>query len=373
MIYLDNAATSFPKPESVYRAVDSTMRFIGANPGRSGHRMALSAARIILDARQVLAELLHVKDPEQIVFGSNCTDMLNLAIKGAIKDGMHVLTSVWAHNSVLRPLYQLAEKGRIRLRVVSDILSSIGRDTDLVVIPHANNVTGEIIPVEQVAVLCQIHRCQLILDAAQTAGILPLYPEEWGVDYCAMPGHKSLLGPQGTGALYIAKNHDLIPLKEGGTGTSSHLLTQPSELPERYESGTLNTPGLAGLAQGVRYACLHRAEIRAHELLLTEHLLAELMDIPHVQVYGATDAISRVGTVSFNIGGLSSGAVAEKLDAHGFFVRSGLHCAPLAHEALGTTQTGTVRASLGYANTLSDVNALLHQISCIAKAAHHFM
>lgn len=371
MIYLDNAATSFPKPECVYLAMDRAQRYIGANPGRSGHRLSLSAARIVYDARTVLSELMHINEPERILFGSNCTDMLNLAIKGAVREGMHVVTSVWSHNSVLRPLKRLAEEGHIKLQITADVMRAINRTTDLVVIPHANNVTGEISPVEQISVLCQLNHCKLLLDAAQTAGVLPLYPEEWGVDLCAMPGHKSLLGPQGTGVLYIGPNCALTPLKEGGTGTSSDLLSQPDELPERYESGTLNTPGIAGLAQGVRYVLEHRAEIRAHELLLTEHLLKGLHNIAHVKVYGPVDAVSRVGTVSFNIDNLDSGYVAEQLDDFGIFVRSGLHCAPLAHEALGTQLTGTVRASLGFANTLNDVDALLHRLSCIAKTAPH--
>ena len=174
MIYLDNAATSFPKPESVYRAVELTQRFIGANPGRSGHRLSLSAARILLDTREALAALLHISDPESLIFGSNCTDMLNLAIHGVCREGMNVLTSVYAHNSVLRPLNHLARTGKIHLQTVTDIPSAIRRNTDLVVVPHANNVTGVIQPIEQIAVLCQMNRARLIVDAAQTAGVLPL-------------------------------------------------------------------------------------------------------------------------------------------------------------------------------------------------------
>ena len=367
MIYLDNAATSFPKPESVYRAVEKTMRVLGANPGRSGHRMSLAAARIVLDAREALAALLHVSNPDDILFGSNCTDLLNLAIKGVCRPGMRVVTTVWSHNSVLRPLKRLASEGKIQLRIASDVLEAIDKHTDLVVVPHANNVTGEIIPVEQVAVLCQMHKALLIVDAAQTAGILPLYPEEWGVDLCAMPGHKGLLGIQGTGALYIRPTLTLDTLKEGGTGTSSHLLTQPEERPERYESGTLNTPGIASLGQGARFALEHRAEIHGQELLLTDALLYGLLNIPHVKVYGALDAISRVGTLSFNVNGRSSSEVADALDRAGICVRAGLHCAPLAHEAMGTLDQGAVRASLGFATNIDDIRALLLAVERIAK------
>ena len=367
MVYLDNAATSFPKPERVLHAVEETMRYLGANPGRSGHRMSLAAARIVLDAREALAAFLHVQNPDDIVFGANCTDMLNLAIQGACTDGMHVLTSAYAHNSVLRPLHRLATEGRIRLTIAVDPLARMGADVDFLILPHADNVTGAIAPIEQAAVLCHMHHSLLLVDAAQTAGVLPLYPEEWGVDLCAMPGHKALLGAQGTGALYIRPGLSLRPLKYGGTGTSSNLLTQPEERPERYESGTLNTPGIASLGQGVRYCLENRPEIRGRELLLTERLLCGLMDIPRVTVYGPLDAISRVGTVSFNVGDLPSGRVADALDEAGICVRAGLHCAPLAHEAMGTGERGAVRASLGYASTRADVDALLQAVAKIQK------
>ena len=368
MIYLDNAATSFPKPESVYRAVETAMRRYGANPGRSGHRLSLAASRLVLGAREALAEFLRVRDPADIVFGANCTDMLNLAVQGVCRAGMHVLTSAYAHNSLLRPLHRLAEAGVIRLTIAADPLKRMGADVDLLALPHADNVTGAILPAEQAALLCRVHGSLFLLDAAQSAGILPLYPQEWGVDLCAMPGHKALLGPQGTGALYIRPGLMLEPLKTGGTGTSSHLLTQPLERPERYESGTLNAPGLAGLAQGVRFCLAHRAETRGRELLLTERLLCGFLNTPKVTVYGPMEALSRVGTVSFNVGALPSEQVADRLDAEdGICVRGGLHCAPLAHEMLGTGGRGAVRASLGFASRKEDVDALLRAVGRMAR------
>ncbi len=367
MIYLDNAATTFPKPEPVYRAMDSVLRNSCANPGRAGHKMSLSASRLMLDARETVCKLLQVKQIESIIFGQNCTDMLNLAIKGVCKPGMEVVTSVWAHNSVLRPLHKLAQEGVIHLRIVKDLRDAITDSTDFVVATHASNVTGDIEPIEEIAALCHMKKVLLLVDAAQTAGILPIYPEKWGIDLVAMPGHKALYGPMGTGILYIRPGLSIEPLKEGGTGTSSHLLFQPNEWPERYESGTVNLPGIATLAQGVRYILQNRVEIHAREMLLTEHLLSGLLNIPSVTVYGSLLPFDRVGTVSFNLGGIPSATVAERLDENGICVRAGLHCAPLAHEALGTLAQGTVRASLSAFSTEKDVDALLSVVRQMAR------
>ena len=367
MIYLDNAATSFPKPCAVYDAMDKAQRFIGANPGRSGHKLSLAAARLIMDAREALAMLLGVSDPSRIVFGYNCTDALNLAIKGFVKNGMEVVTSVYSHNSVLRPLQRLASEGKIRLRIERDVQPAISQSTDLVVVPHANNVTGQIEPIEQIAVLCKMCKCTLLVDAAQTAGVLPLLPETYGIDMVAMPGHKALLGPMGTGALYVRPGLTLTTLKEGGTGTSSLSLIQPDELPERYESGTLSAPALAGLAQGVRHCLEHRTDTRACEMLLTEMLICGLLNQRGVTVYGALDAVSRVGTVSFNFRDIPSGQIADELDSENIAVRAGLHCAPLAHKELGTQTQGAVRASLGCFSTAKDVQSLLYAMQRIAR------
>lgn len=366
MIYLDNAATTFPKPEAVYLAQDKAFRSLCANPGRAGHTMSLAASKIVLDTREALCALLQVHSPESILFGQNCTDMLNLAIKGYCKPGMEVVTSVWAHNSVLRPLHRLSEEGIIHLRIEKDLMNAISDSTDFVVSTHAGNVTGSIEPIEEIAALCHMKKAALLVDAAQTAGILPIYPEKWGIDMVAMPGHKALYGPQGTGVLYVRPGLDLTPLKEGGTGTSSHLLTQPEEWPERFESGTLNLPGIAALGQGVRYVLHHRSEIHAKEMFLSERLISGLLNIPSVMIYGSFLPFDRVGTVSFNLKGIPSASVAERLNDEGIFVRAGLHCAPLAHETLGTLTQGTVRVSLSGFNTEKDVDALLKQIQRIA-------
>lgn len=367
MIYLDNAATSFPKPPQVPAAMTDLLLHAGANPGRAGHRLSLAAGRTVDKARRALAALLEIEDEADLFFGLNCTDMLNTAIHGLVEPGWEVAATVWEHNSVLRPLHELQKRGLIRLSIEDSIEKAITRNTRLVVTTHASNVTGAIQPIESIAELCRLHGAHLLVDAAQTAGILPLYPEKWGIDMVAMPGHKGLLGPMGTGALYARKGLNLRPLRQGGTGTSSALLLQPQERPERYEAGTVNAPGLAGLAAGVEYVISHRAQIYAHEQLLTKLLLTGLHAFSFVRVYGPQGAMDRVGTVSFNLGQLPSGLVADELDRRGICVRAGLHCAPLAHQALGTQEQGAVRASVGAFSSADDVKALLAALEEIAR------
>ncbi|MDR3085256.1 MAG: aminotransferase class V-fold PLP-dependent enzyme [Christensenellaceae bacterium] len=369
MLYLDNAATTFPKPPEVVRAVEETMLYAGANPGRAGHRLSLAAGRVVDKTRRSLASFLQVSNPENLVFGLNCTDMLNTAIFGAVQRGWEVASTVWEHNSVLRPLHYLQAEGVIKLRLAPTIEQAITRRTKMVVLTHASNVTGLIQPIEAVAELCRMRGILFIVDAAQTAGILPLFPENWGIDMVAMPGHKGLYGPQGTGALYIREGLHLQPARHGGTGTSSAQVLQPNERPERYEAGTLNTPGLAGLGAGVEYVIENRAKIYANELLMVKRLLIGLCSMDRVTVYGSPEAHARVGTVSFNIRGLGSQEVADGLDEFGICVRGGLHCAPLTHQSLGTAEQGAVRVSLGAFNGFSDVEQLLDAVKFIAAKA----
>ncbi len=369
MIYLDNAATSFPKPAAVIEKVQETMLYAGANPGRGGHRPALCAGRLVDRARRGLAALLQVEDEADIFFGFNCTDMLNAALYGVVEPGWEVACTVWEHNSVLRPLHEMQRRGLITLKIGEDLEQAITGNTRLAVVSHASNVTGAVQPVEALAALCRQRGILLLVDAAQTAGVLPLYPERWGVDMVAMPGHKGLLGPMGTGALYARKGLKLTVYRQGGTGTASLSPLQPEERPEGMESGTLNAPGLAGLSAGVDYVLKRRAAIQAHEQLLTRLLLEGLSQLPQARVLGPQTALERVGTVSLNLGELPSGLVADGLAQRDICVRAGLHCAPLAHRALGTTEQGAVRVSFGPFNTAGDVWALLEALKDITREA----
>jgi len=367
MIYLDNAATSFPKPNTVVKAMIGTSEKLGANPGRSGHRMSLAAGRIIWNCREKLAELLKVNSPERIIFCFNCTDAVNLAIHGLLRPGDHAITSALDHNAVLRPLHELQKRGVITVDIVepeqtgailaSNIESRIRRNTRLVACTHASNVTGAVQPVHEIGAICRRRGVRFLVDAAQTVGVLPVYPEEIGADLVAFPGHKALMGPMGTGALWIRDGVVLSTIRQGGTGSASDSVFQPEELPDQYESGTHNLIGIAGLMQGVRFVLGHFEEIYAHEHTLTERLKQGIRAIP--MLTGYIPAGKQVGVVSFNVEDKHSGEISDLLDKHGFAIRAGLHCAPLMHRALGTLETGAVRVSPGFFNTENDVDRLI--------------
>lgn len=380
MIYLDNAATSFPKPESVYQAVDHFNRCIGANPGRSGYDTAREASRVVAETRQVLAQLFHVDEPNQIVFTSNATEALNLGLKGLLRPGDHVITTVADHNSVLRPLRSLADRNQVAVTWVKcdstgsidldDISAALRSDTKLVCITHASNVTGIIHDISTISGIIHRNGTLLMADAAQTAGCVPIDVQEMHIDLLVFTGHKGLFGPQGTGGLYIKPGLEvqILPLVEGGTGSQSSSDRQPEKMPDRFEGGTLNTPGLAGLGAGVRFVLETGVEaIQAHERALTEHLLDRLAAIPSIKVYGPSCGTHRVAVVSFIIENWPPLNLAHLL-ASGFDIatRSGLHCAPLIHQYLGTADTGTVRASIGYFNTMHDINTLCDALEKIA-------
>lgn len=377
MIYFDNAATSFPKPESVYKVVDDFFRETAANPGRGGHRLSVEAGQVVMNARRKLAELFNVGDPSRIVFTSNTTEALNLAIKGLLSSGDHVVTSSVEHNSVVRPLRALEDAGievtkvrasQIGLVDPEDVRSAMTPQTRLIVLTHASNVAGTIQPIAQIGKMARERGVTFLVDAAQTAGILPIDVEADNIDLLAFPGHKSLYGPPGTGGLYIKRGIELRPLCEGGTGTESELDVQPAGLPERFESGTLNSIGIAGLSAGVGFVLeTGLAKIRAHELILTEQVLSGLQAIPEVFIYGPGSAIGRVSTISFNIEGWEPSEVAAVLDeSFGIAVRAGLHCAPDAHRTIGTFPGGSVRVSPGFFNTLEEGAQFL---DCVGKIA----
>ncbi|MBR1584652.1 MAG: aminotransferase class V-fold PLP-dependent enzyme [Clostridia bacterium] len=366
MIYLDNAATSFPKPPEVIQAVRDTLETIGGNPGRSGHAGAVAGGKIMERCREKAAEYLGVERPEQVIFCLNCTDALNMAIRGTLHEGDEVIVSHGEHNAVMRPLMGYHDAGKITLRILppdeNGLLSpdavreAITGKTALCVLCHASNVTGVIQPARQIAAACHSLGVPLLLDAAQTAGTEDIAAV--GADMIALPGHKGLLGPMGTGLLCLRHGMLPRPLREGGTGSASDSLRQPAMLPDRLESGTANLPGIAGLEAGIDFVSRHGGAIREYEHALARRLREGLQNIPRVMVYGAEQA-PRTAVVSFNLPGMDSGEAADALARQQIALRGGLHCAPSIHAWLGTTQTGAVRASLGPFNTEKDVDALL--------------
>lgn len=379
MIYLDNAATTWPKPESVYRAVETVLRECGGSPGRGTHSKSLAAEKIISEARLLCAKLFHAPSPECICFTSNTTEALNLAIKGVLCSGDHALISGMEHNSVSRPLNKLKNYGIDVTKVVTvpetgidlDILEKSFRgDTRLVICGHVSNVTGTINPIREIGRMCRDRGILFLVDAAQSAGMLKIDVEEDNIDLLAFPGHKGLFGPQGTGGLFIRDGLLLETLKEGGTGTQSERYVQPVNKPERYESGTMNLPGIAGLAEGIKYILSEGQEnIAKKEALLTDRLLEGLSQIDGVKVWGPVAGEPRGSVVSITLENISPEEASIILDSSfGIAVRAGLHCARDAHEALGTIDKGgTLRISPGCFNTADDVERLIEAVDLISQ------
>lgn len=339
--------------------------------------MAMEASEKIYECRQNLAVLFGINDPLRIVFTINATEAINLALKGLLMPGDHVIFSSMEHNSVVRPLKKLQAKGveitaaRANCHGVvtaAEYARHIKPNTRLLIAAHASNVTGTINDMAALGQLAQAHDLFFMVDAAQTAGSYPLDTELMNIDFLAFSGHKGLMGPQGTGGLYIREGIVLDTLKEGGTGSISESLQQPDFLPDRHESGTLNTPGIAGLNAGIKYILeIGVDNIRAHEKKLTAHMLQGLQEIKNVKVYGTQDIDSRTGVVSINIAGWDCNEAAHELDKkYGIAVRGGMHCAYLAHETMGTESTGTIRFSIGFFNTIRDIDRALQAIKIMA-------
>jgi cysteine desulfurase family protein len=378
-VYLDNAATSFPKPEEVYQALDHFARTQLANPGRAGHKMALAAEHALDDGRHVLNQLFHGHSPDRFVFTLNGTDALNMAIKGVVGDGDHAITTDLEHNSVSRPLRALELAGKITLtRIKADgggtidpdaVRKAITKKTRLIVITHASNVLGTVQPVAEIGRMAHEHDVLFLVDAAQTAGVVPIDVQKMYIDLLAFPGHKSLLGPTGTGALYVGPRVQVRAWREGGTGGDSASEVQPREFPYFLEGGTPNVLGVAGLAAGVRFVQLKgMEEIHQHEVMLIERLGRQLEKIPGCQVFGHGDLSRRVGTLSFRCEALSAAEIGGILDqAFEIAIRPGLHCAPYIHRALGTFPEGTVRVSPGPFNTEEDIDHLAGAVAEIVS------
>lgn len=380
MIYLDNAATTFPKPESVYAKMDDCMRNYCANPGRSGHKMAMESARVVEETRDIIAKLFNIKNPMDVVYTFNATDSLNLAIKGFLKPGDHVITTTMEHNSVLRPIMELEnigvehtfvqadEEGRIDPK---DVETAIKDNTKLIAIIHASNVTGTLIDIETIGKIAKNHGITYLVDASQSAGIYDIDVDKLNIDMLAMPGHKGLLGPQGTGVLYVNNKIRLHSQREGGTGSKSEEIIQPDLYPDKYESGTHNTPGIVGLGAGVEFLLETGLDnIRKHEEELSQYMIDEILKIDGVKLYGPKSAKERAAVIAVNIKDLDSGEVTFRLDREfGIATRSGIHCAPLAHKSIGTLEQGAVRFSLGYFTTKEEVEEAIKAIKVIVSEA----
>ena len=380
-LYLDNAATSWPKPPEVAQAMARFLEETGANPGRSGHRLSIEAARLVYETRVAVSEMFGAEDPLRVVFGLNITDGLNLALHGLLKSGDHVITSSVEHNAVMRPLNDLAQKGVQVTKVACNgdgsldailVEAAIQSNTRLIVLNHASNVCGTILPIKEVGQIARKHGVLFLLDCAQTAGVLPIDMEADGIDLLAFTGHKSLYGPMGTGGLVVGprlKPSALLPIRQGGTGSRSEQEVQPDFFPDRYESGTPNALGLAGLLAALNWLKKERIEaIREREEALCAELLAALGEIEGVELYGPRDASKQTATVAFNIRGMESSTVGLRLDEEfDILCRVGLHCAPSAHRSLGSFPDGSVRFGLGAFNSLEDVRFAVDAVRQLAN------
>ena len=379
MIYLDNAATSFPKPDCVYREMDRCMREYCANPGRGGHMLSLRAGIAVLNAREVICKLFHINNPMQLSFTKNATEALNISIKGIATPGCHIITTGMEHNSVMRPLRTIERDMGVELTIVKgnefgevepeDIKKNIKSNTALIVCTLSSNVNGIIMPVSEIGRIAYEDGVKLLVDASQGAGSLDVDVKEQNIDLLAFPGHKGLMGPQGTGCLYVRDGVALKPLMEGGTGSNSEYPFQPEVMPDLLESGTLNTPGIVGLGTGAGYvAQIGVAEIGEFKYRLVKMLIEGFDGIPGIKRYSVADRNRNSGIVSINMAGLDSTELSYILDReYGIETRAGLHCAPGAHEILGTQTRGVVRFSVGCLNTEMDIINTIEAVEKISR------
>ena len=379
-IYLDNAATSWPKPESVYRAVEHTMGEVGVSAGRAVYDPANTANQIVKQTRQSVAALINAPAAHQVVFTTSGTDSLCTAILGILKQGDHAITTVADHNSVLRPLMHLQQTGVITLTVVdcdeagvvsaADVADAIGDKTRLVAVTHASNVTGAIQPIDAISDICKKRDVRLLVDAAQTIGHIPIDVQKIGCDMLGAPGHKGLLGPMGTGVLFLsdAVSEEVSPLRLGGTGSNHVDATQPTQMPQKFEAGSLNVPAISGLGEGVKFVHSEVGEAMQEH---AEDLMVELRDgfanIEGVKIFGPSEKSDRTGVTSISVAGFDSQTVAGILDVDfAIQIRAGFHCAPLMHKRLGTDQDGLIRFSPGPFNTSVDIEMAVNAIAEIA-------
>lgn len=379
MIYLDNAATTLKKPPEVTEAVVLAMNSLG-NPGRGVHEASLGAARSVYQVRELLSDFFHGEDASRFAFTPNSTESLNIAVKGLLKSGDHVISTVLEHNSVLRPLYEMEEKG-VELTFLP--CDSVGRipaeafekaiknNTKAIVCTHGSNLTGNLLDIRKIGEIAGKHSLTLVVDASQTAGVFDIDVQKMNISVLCFTGHKGLLGPQGTGGIYVREGVQLAPLKSGGSGVQTYLKNHPAQMPTALEAGTLNGHGIAGLGAAISY--LNRtglSEIRAKEQALMRRFYDGVKEIPAVKIYGDFNAAERCAIVALNIGELDSSEVSDALSVmYGIATRPGAHCAPLMHEALGTVKQGAVRFSFSHYNTAEEVEAAVEAVRELAKDA----
>jgi cysteine desulfurase/selenocysteine lyase len=377
LIYLDNAATTFPKPPSVLAEMTETYGRMGVSPGRGGYDLATEAEALVQKTREKVAEFFGAVDPDRVVFAANATDALNLAIQGILGQGDHVVATRLEHNSVLRPLYHLREKGWIEYDLVpfdgrgfvdpDDIAGAIRRNTRLVIVCHASNVLGTVQPIPAIGRICAERGVPLIIDAAQSAGVIPIEMGGWQVRGVAFTGHKSLLGPCGIGGLVLDPGLEIASTRFGGTGTDSKSLVHTQTFPHRLEAGTLNLLGIVGLSAGMDFILKEGSQaIHGREMILLKRLYDGLAHLDRVEIYGPGDRSSHVGLMTVNVKGIAPEDVGMILDGDfNIAVRAGLHCAPLLHEGLGTYPQGAVRFSLGPFNTVEDIDRTIDAMAMI--------
>jgi len=369
-VFLDNAATSFPKPESVYRAMDTAMREVGVAPGRGGYQQGLAAARIVFSARSALADFFGIADSSRLIFTHSATESLNIAVNGLLKPGDHVVSSTMEHNALVRPLHLMRNRGVEVTFVagqadgsvrVADIAAALRPNTRLIALAHCSNVTGNLHPIGEIGRLARARGVQFLVDAAQSAGYFPIDVRELCIDLLAAPGHKGLFGPPGTGILALGPDVELDPLLVGGTGSKASSPEQPEELPDRFESGTLNTPGIAGLLAGLEFVKeVGLPNIMEKDRQLVEQVLEGVRALPGAVVYGPAPGEERGNAISFNLAGQDPANVGFLLDRnYGISVRVGLHCAPDVHRTIGSYPAGTVRVSPGYFTSAQDIEYFL--------------
>ena len=377
MIYFDNAATTLRKPDCVTEAVVRAMGSMG-NSGRGVHAGALSASRVIYDTRMALAQLFGAESPERIAFTANSTESLNMAIKGCLNPGDHVITTALEHNSVLRPLYELEDRG-VELTILpadslgniryEDFEKAIRPNTKVLVTTHGSNLTGNLLDIGRIGAIAKNHGLTYIVDASQTAGVFGIDVQKMHIDILCFTGHKGLLGPQGTGGIYVREGVQLRPLLSGGSGVQTYLRSHPPQMPTALEAGTLNGHGIAGLGAAVRYLReTGLAAIRAKEQELMRFFYEEVRQIPSITVYGDFSTPNRCAIVALNVLGYDSGEVSDALsETYGIATRPGAHCAPLMHKALGTVEQGAVRFSFSHYNTMEEIKIAVSALRELAQ------